>query len=85
MKQLTEYLNRENHYRSFGNRKPLSLSNSQDREELARLIDCSLSPENVHMDGECSPSEADERYRYYSRVARQLLKLDPQLEIGELY
>ena len=74
MKNLQDYIDRRNQWNSFfpSNKQitfPLSQKNVND---LARSLDCDLSPENLHCDGEISHAEADRKYRYYGRVIKDL-------------
>ena len=75
MKNLTQYIDEKNHWSSFFNSKPVTFPLSQkDVDSIAQDLDCALSPENLHCDGEISRAEADRKYRYYGRVIRDLEK-----------
>jgi len=49
-----------------------SIADQKTVNDLARSLDCDLSPENLHCDGEISHAEADRKYRYYGRVIKDL-------------
>lgn len=44
-------------------------------DELYNEMECQLSPENLHCDGEISNSEADAKYDHLVKCAEQLGKL----------
>lgn len=85
MKQLQQLVNIRNNSRKLFNKPMIDLRKLADRKELAFEIECSLSPENLYMDGECSHAEAEQRYRFYSMAAKQLMKIDPSLSIFDEY
>jgi len=41
-------------------------------DDIARRLDGDLSPENLHCDGEISVAEANQKYRFYERVYKDL-------------
>lgn len=84
MKQLAEFVDRENRWaKLFGN--TVEISTAQGRQDVARRIDCALSPENLSCDGEISAAEANRKFRFLTKAAEQLMKLDPTVEIHEYY
>jgi len=52
-------LERINAFRKIFGQRPLTIEN--DREEILSHIQASLSPENLHRDGEASRSEVNSR------------------------
>ena len=74
MKNLQDYIDRRNGWNSFfPNSKTITFPLDQKTvNDLARSLDCDLSPENLHCDGEISHAEADRKYRYYGRVIKDL-------------
>ena len=84
MKALQEYVAQKNAWISIFGKPALSLSNTKDRKEIARYIDSALSPENLHCDGEISPSAAMAKYRKLKQVAEQLKELDTSVTFYEL-
>ena len=87
MSTLQHYVSRENRFRAAlsGAMGPqLDLENKKDRQRVARLIDGELSPENLYADGELSPREVQERYKYLAAAARDLMELDGEIFFEEL-
>jgi len=85
MKELKEFVERENKWSAIFGSAPLSLQNAADRKKIAGKIDSCLSPENLTCDGELSRREVDAKFRFLTRAAEQLMKLDPSVEIHEYY
>lgn len=85
MKELKEFVERENKWSALFNGKALDLNNAADRKSIAGKIDACLSPENLHCDGEISAAEANRKFRFLTKAAEQLMKLDPSVEIHEYY
>lgn len=83
MKNLKAFVDRQNQFSAIFGSKPLDLNRAADRQRIAELIDCQLSPENLSCDGEISRAETNRRYRDLSRCAEQLLKLDPTVKFYE--
>ncbi len=83
MKELNEFVARENKWSAIFGHKPLTLTSAVDRRRIAGQIDSGLSPENLHCDGEISAAEAKRKYRFLSKAAEHLIKLDPSVEIHE--
>lgn len=69
----------------FGNYRPLSLLNAEDRQTIAMEIDMRLSPENLTCDGELSRSQVQARFNFLSRCAQELVSIDPSIEFCEFY
>lgn len=85
MKELKEFVNRENNWSKLFGEKPLDLNSAADRKRIANKIDSCLSPENLHCDGEISAAEANRKFRFLTKAAEQLMKIDPSVEIHEYY
>jgi hypothetical protein len=84
MKELNEFVSRENKWAQiFGN--TVEIQSAKGRKDVASRIDCALSPENLHCDGEISAAEANRKFRFLTKAAEQLMKLDPSVEIHEYY
>jgi hypothetical protein len=83
MKTLNDYLEQRNQIRRLFGSRPLSLKNSQDRQQLADDISSSLSPENLTCDGELPRSVIQKKYLMLTRVRQQLERLDPQVSFYE--
>jgi len=65
------------------NSRGLSLLRAQDRQAIAEMIECALSPENLTCDGELSHNEVEKQYKYLSRCAQELLSIDPTVQFYE--
>tara|TARA_R100000935_G_scaffold17039_1_gene33666 strand:- start:8745 stop:9044 length:300 start_codon:yes stop_codon:yes gene_type:complete len=69
---LGYYIRKKSKY-SYRVHNPLSYPLTQDNvDEISETLDCNLSPENLHEDGEISQNEAERKYQYYSRVIDEL-------------
>ena len=84
MRSLKNYVLHRNSVASFFRRKPISLHNlsKQDYQELLLSLQCNLSPENLHQDGEISAQEAEQTFNYLSDVAIELNILAKQQGIA---
>ena len=82
---LEAFVAQENRWNGMFNKnyKPLSLLNAADRQRIAEIIDCKLSPENLSCDGELPQAEVNRRYRNLTRCAQELLSIDPTVQIWE--
>ena len=85
MKELKEFVERENKWSSLFGSPALSLASAADRKRIAGKIDSCLSPENLTCDGELSRAEVNRKFKFLTRAAEQLMKLDPSVEIHEYY
>lgn len=83
MKELKEYVNQKNSWNAIFNKKGLSLQLSEDRQRIADMIDSDLSPENLTCDGELPRGTVIARHKQLTRVAKQLLALDPSVKFYE--
>ena len=82
MRRLNDFVEEHNAYYGIFN-GTLDLNNAKDRQEIAEMIDCQLSPENLHCDGEISNTEAMRKLRRLNLVAKELLALDPTVTFYE--
>jgi hypothetical protein len=82
---LEHFVEQENRMAGLFSKKPktLSLMNKADRQRIADMIDCSLSPENLTCDGELSRSQVNQKYKYLTRCAQELLSIDPTVKFYE--
>jgi hypothetical protein len=83
MKELKEYVNQKNSWNAIFNKKGLSLQLSEDRQRIADMIDSDLSPENLTCDGELPRGTVIARHKQLTKVAKQLLALDPSVKFYE--
>jgi len=81
---IEQYVEQKNKWRSIFNQKPLSLLNAQDRQAIANSIDSELSPENLTCDGELRGSQVQQKFRYLTRAAEELLSIDPSVTFYEM-
>jgi hypothetical protein len=83
MKALQAYIDRKNKWNSVFRGEQFEVKTAKGRQRLADLIDCELSPENLSCDGELPRAEVNRRYRELTRVAQQLVQLDPTVKMYE--
>jgi len=85
MKELKAYVDQRNSWNSMFNRnyKKLCLTSAEDRQKIANIIDSELSPENLTCDGELPRATVNARYKQLTKVAKQLLALDPTVKFYE--
>ena len=80
---LEKYVDQNNRWGAIFGEKPLSLDNKEDRQKIAELIDCALSPENLSCDGELPRGQVQAKYRMLTRAAAELKSIDPSVVIYE--
>ena len=81
---LEAYVENKNRWRLIFTQKPLSLLNAQDRQTIANSIDSELSPENLTCDGELRGAQVQQKFRYLTRCAEELLSIDPSVTFYEM-
>jgi len=81
---IEQYVEQKNKWRAIFNQKPLSLLNGKDRQAIANSIDSELSPENLTCDGELRGSQVQQKFRYLTRCAEELLSIDPSVTFYEM-
>lgn len=84
MQALRNYVKEKNTWGAIFNSVALDLNSAEDRKKIADKIDCDLSPENLHCDGEISAAKAHRKYVHLVKIAGQLIKLDPSIRIYEM-
>lgn len=62
MANLTTWMNQQNSLRKLFGEQPLVLP--RDKALVIESLECALSPENLHCDGEISRAEAQRKYQY---------------------
>jgi len=80
---LEHFVEQENLMAGIFGSKTLSLLNASDRQRIASMIDSSLSPENLTCDGELSRAQVNQKYRYLTRCAQELLSIDSTVTFYE--
>jgi len=85
MKELKAYVDRKNAFSKCFNKnhRGLNITSSEDRQRIADMIDSDLSPENLTCDGELPRGTVIARHKQLTRVAKQLLALDPTVKFYE--
>ena len=81
---IEQYVENKNRWRLIFTQKPLSLLNKQDRQSIANSIDSELSPENLTCDGELRGAQVQQKFRYLTRCAEELLSIDPSVTFYEM-
>lgn len=73
---LQSIIERENMFRKWREEEPLNIDTltKEQADGLYESIDCGLSPENLHCDGEISRSQAMAKYRNYMGAVKELKK-----------
>ena len=84
MKALDQFVKQRNTFNKMFGNKELTLTDAQDRQRIADIIDSSLSPENLTCDGELSASQVRSRYRELMTVAKELKALDSNVKFYEV-
>ena len=73
MQNLNNFIQDNNRWIAFFNQAAMSFPLTQaDVDSIAKTLDCNLSPENLHCDGEISNAEAQRKYRFLAQVCKEL-------------
>ena len=73
MRNLQTFIEEENLWRKMRKQPAMTLPLGQDEiNDIAESIDCRMSPENLHCDGEISISQAQSKATYLYRVFDEL-------------
>ena len=83
MIELKDYVAKKNSWNAIFKGPQFSLNSKADRQKIADSIDADLSPENLTCDGELPRNVVDARYKQLTKVAKQLLALDPSVKFYE--
>ena len=81
---LEAYVAQKNAWTRIFKGKELSLLNAKDRQAIANSIDADLSPENLTCDGELRGAQVQQKFRYLTRCAEELLSIDPSVTFYEM-
>jgi len=76
---LAHYVKHMNARRSFFKSPALDLTRKADRDALEGSIDCDMSPENLHQDGEASASVVARKRSYFNAVLAELNALSREV------
>ena len=73
---LQKQIEMQNFYAGFRKEPTMDIDTltSADADKLYESIDCGLSPENLHCDGEISRTQAMAKYRSYMQAVKELKK-----------
>ena len=81
---LEAYVENKNKWSKIFNGRQYSLLNKEDRQSIANSIDADLSPENLTCDGELRGAQVQQKFRYLTRCAEELLTIDPSVTFYEM-
>ncbi len=84
IKNLEQYVEQKNKWRSVFGDPELTLLGTNDRKIIAQLIEGDLSPENLTCDGEADPRWVRQQHAFLIRCAEELVSIDPSVRIYEL-
>jgi hypothetical protein len=85
MKALQAYIDQKNRWNAIFKGEQFEIQTAAGRQRIANALDADLSPENLSCDGELSATQTRHRYLELTRVAKQLIQLDPQVKMYEFY
>jgi hypothetical protein len=76
-KNLEQYLRRKNLFRSAKGEPEMKVDalTPKDFDELWDDLECDLSPENLHCDGEISNAEAMKKQKFLQAVNKEITSL----------
>jgi hypothetical protein len=71
---LQSIISEQNIWRKFRGQEPLNIDTltKEQADDLYEGIDCGLSPENLHCDGEITRAQAMSKYRTYMQAVKEL-------------
>ena len=81
---LEAYVAQKNTWTRIFKGRELSLLNAEDRQAIANSLDADLSPENLTCDGELRGAQVQQKFRYLTRCAEELLSIDPSVTFYEM-
>jgi len=83
MKELKEYVDQKNKWNAMFKGRVYDLSIALDRQLISDALDADLSPENLTCDGELPRAQVIARHKQLTKIAKQLLALDPSVKFYE--
>jgi hypothetical protein len=83
MKELKAYVDQKNPWKGIFENKGLSLASAVDRQSIADMIDSDLSPKNLKCAGWRTRDMVIARRKQLTKIAKQLLALDPTVKFYE--
>ena len=76
---IEKYVQQKNEWNSIFGKMPLTLNTTSDRQRIADMLESDLSPENMSCDGEIRGQALQQKFRFLSRAAEELLSIDRNL------
>jgi hypothetical protein len=76
---IEKYVQQKNEWNSIFGKMPLTLDTTSDRQRIADMLESDLSPENMSCDGEIRGQALQQKFRFLSRAAEELLSIDRNL------
>ena len=73
-RNLESYIDQKiNFWKSYQGEDPMRLPlTDAEADSIVEHLECELSPENLHCDGEISRTEAQRKYNFFMRVHAEL-------------
>ncbi len=84
MKALQNFVDQKNHWNSFFKGPQYEIQTAVGRQKVADMIDSALSPENLTCDGELRGAQVQQKFRYLTRCAEELITIDPSVTFYEM-
>jgi len=79
MLALTKFIEGENFWNKIQNKPEITIpTNKQECEPLFNTLECKLSPENLHCDGEISRADANRKYIEFMKVWNTLEEIQDE-------
>ena len=79
---IIKFANNENQLSGlFGAETTYAIKKQEDRNVLRLMIESSLSPENLSMDGELNARQVEQKYKYLTQCLAELDELDQRFSI----
>jgi hypothetical protein len=80
---LIKYVEQKNQWNAMFGKPELDVKLATDRQRIAEMIDCELSPENLSCDGEISAAQVRAKYKFLVKAAQDLWRVDPTVKFEE--
>lgn len=76
-KALQNIIDQQNFWAKISNKPEVNIDTltAEQAEDIYETIDCGLSPENLHCDGEISRSAAMKKYNTYMQAVKELKRM----------
>lgn len=80
MINLQKYVDDKNRWQKLFGQPELTLTSHKDRQTIADMLDCDLSPENLCCDGELRGAALQRKSRFLNAALRELKTFDPRVK-----